>query len=118
MRADFQAKAGRFRCRLCPPRFHNRRAKLSTAPVVLVSGLSPRLIYYRLPHLSSELALRMSEEDAVEMLSQHIITKPVSDALVEGYEFTKPGIQVLLRVLLQPIPLRCLNKNIDSIADF
>ena len=42
----------------------------------------------------------MSEEDAVEMLSQHIITKPVSDALVEGYEFTKPGIHVLLHVLL------------------
>ena len=42
----------------------------------------------------------MSEEDAVEMLSQHIITKPVFDALFEGYEFTKPGIHVLLHVLL------------------
>ena len=31
----------------------------------------------------------ISEDDAIEMLSQHLITKPVFDALFEGYEFTK-----------------------------
>jgi len=31
----------------------------------------------------------ISEEDAIEMLAQHLITKPVFDALFEGYEFTK-----------------------------
>jgi predicted helicase len=31
----------------------------------------------------------ISADDAIEMLSQHLITKPVFDALFEGYEFTK-----------------------------
>jgi predicted helicase len=31
----------------------------------------------------------LSEKEAVEMLSQHIITKPVFDALFEGYSFVK-----------------------------
>jgi predicted helicase len=31
----------------------------------------------------------ISEDDAIEMLAQHLITKPVFDALFEGYEFTK-----------------------------
>ncbi|NYW24524.1 hypothetical protein, partial [Escherichia coli] len=30
----------------------------------------------------------VSENDAIEMLAQHIITKPVFDALFEGYAFT------------------------------
>ena len=31
----------------------------------------------------------VTEDEAIEMLSQHLITKPVFDALFEGYEFTK-----------------------------
>ncbi len=31
----------------------------------------------------------ISEADAIEMLSQHLITKPVFDALFEGYAFTR-----------------------------
>ncbi|HEX7618686.1 MAG TPA: hypothetical protein VF480_08205 [Verrucomicrobiae bacterium] len=51
------------------------------------------------------------------MLSQHKIVKPVFDALFEGYEFTKPGIRLLLHVLLQPISMLYFHKNIDSIAE-
>lgn len=31
----------------------------------------------------------VSPDDAIEMLAQHLITRPVFDALFEGYEFTK-----------------------------
>jgi predicted helicase len=31
----------------------------------------------------------VTPEDAIEMLAQHLITRPVFDALFEGYEFTK-----------------------------
>ena len=39
--------------------------------------------------LRENLNLNLSEEDAVEMLAQHIITKPIFDALFEGYDFAK-----------------------------
>jgi predicted helicase len=46
----------------------------------------------------------VSEEDAIEMLSQHLITKPVFEALFESYEFVKKNpvskaIQKILKVL-------------------
>ena len=39
--------------------------------------------------LRKQLNPSISEDDAIEMLAQHLITKPVFDALFEGYEFTK-----------------------------
>ncbi|MFN6036030.1 MAG: DEAD/DEAH box helicase family protein, partial [Dolichospermum sp.] len=43
----------------------------------------------------------VTEDEAIEMLSQHLITKPVFDALFEGYEFTKynPVSQTMQRML-------------------
>ena len=38
--------------------------------------------------LRKDINESISEEDAQEMLAQHIITQPVFDALFEGYEFT------------------------------
>lgn len=39
--------------------------------------------------LRANLNPAVSEDDAIEMLAQHLITKPVFDALFEGYEFTR-----------------------------
>jgi predicted helicase len=39
--------------------------------------------------LRKNLNPSVTEEDAIEMLAQHLITKPVFDALFEGYEFAK-----------------------------
>ena len=39
--------------------------------------------------LRKNLNPSVSEDDAIEMLAQHLITKPVFDALFEGYEFAK-----------------------------
>ena len=43
----------------------------------------------------------ISEDDAIDMLSQHLITRPVFDALFEGYEFTanNPVAQAMERML-------------------
>lgn len=46
----------------------------------------------------------VTEEDAIEMLSQHLITKPVFEALFESYEFVKKNpvskaIQKILKIL-------------------
>jgi predicted helicase len=42
-----------------------------------------------LDELRDDLNPSISEDEAVEMLAQHIITKPVFDALFEGYSFAK-----------------------------
>ncbi len=39
--------------------------------------------------LRDDLNESITQEDAIEMLAQHIITKPVFDALFEGYNFTQ-----------------------------
>lgn len=51
--------------------------------------------------LQTNLNPSVSQEDAIEMLAQHLITKPVFDALFEGYEFTKhnPVSQSMQRML-------------------
>lgn len=43
----------------------------------------------------------ISDHDAIEMLAQHLITRPVFDALFEGYQFTEhnPVAQVMERML-------------------
>lgn len=54
-----------------------------------------------LEELRDDLNPSISEDEAVEMLSQHIITKPVFDALFEGYSFAKnnPVSRALEQVL-------------------
>ncbi len=42
-----------------------------------------------LESLRANLNPSISQDDAVEMLSQHLITKPVFDALFEGHQFTQ-----------------------------
>ena len=54
--------------------------------------------------LRDDLNESISEAEAIEMLAQHIITKPVFDALFEGYSFTlnnpvSKAIQGVLNVL-------------------
>ena len=51
----------------------------------------------------------IEREDAIEMLSQHMITKPVFDALFEGYEFVNNNpvsqvMQKMMDVLDEKIP--------------
>lgn len=51
----------------------------------------------------------IEKEDAIEMLSQHMITKPVFDALFEGYEFVNNNpvsqvMQKMMDVLDEKIP--------------
>jgi predicted helicase len=51
--------------------------------------------------LQSNLNPSISQADAIDMLSQHLITKPVFDALFEGYSFTQhnPVSQAMQKML-------------------
>ncbi|WP_061546789.1 DEAD/DEAH box helicase [Cylindrospermopsis raciborskii] len=59
------------------------------------------------------------EDEAIEMLSQHLITKPVFDALFEGYEFTKnnPVSQTMQR-MLDTLEKESLGKEVETLEKF
>ena len=58
--------------------------------IVLDSKKPERKIFLDfLREIRDDLNPSISETDAIEMLAQHIITKPVFDALFKGYEFSK-----------------------------
>lgn len=51
--------------------------------------------------LRENINAEISQDDAVEMLAQHLITRPVFDAIFDGYEFSKhnPVAKAMDRVL-------------------
>ncbi|MGY8989119.1 MAG: DEAD/DEAH box helicase family protein, partial [Flavobacteriales bacterium] len=61
----------------------------------------------------------ISEKDAVDMLSQHIITKPVFEALFEGYSFVKNNpISQSMQKMLDLLEEQTLEKDAESLQKF
>lgn len=61
----------------------------------------------------------ITHEEAVEMLSQHIITKPVFEALFEGYSFVKNNpISVSMQTMLDLLEDQSLDKDADTLQKF
>ncbi len=61
----------------------------------------------------------ISQEEAIEMLAQHIITKPVFDALFEGYAFTahNPVSQSMQRIM-DILDAQALDKEHETLEGF
>lgn len=61
----------------------------------------------------------ISEKEAVDMLSQHIITKPVFEALFEGYSFVKNNpISQSMQKMLDLLEEQTLEKDAESLEKF
>ena len=61
----------------------------------------------------------ITEDDAIEMLSQHLITKPVFDALFEGYEFTKQNpVSKTMQKMLDLLEEQALEKETETLEKF
>ncbi len=61
----------------------------------------------------------ISEDDAIEMLSQHLITRPVFDALFENYAFTKQNpVSIAMQSMLELLHDQALEKETASLAKF
>ena len=61
----------------------------------------------------------VSEEIAIEMLAQHLITKPVFDALFEGYEFTKSNpVSMSMQKILDILEGQALDKETETLEKF
>jgi predicted helicase len=69
--------------------------------------------------LQSNLNPGITESDAVEMLAQHLITRPVFDALFEGYAFTKANpVSQAMQKMLDVLEGQALEKETETLEKF
>ena len=72
-----------------------------------------------LHELRDDLNDGITQDEAIEMLAQHIITKPVFDALFEGYDFTKHNpVSLALQKVLDVLDEHSLEKESESLQKF
>lgn len=61
----------------------------------------------------------ITQAEAVEMLAQHLITKPVFDALFEGYSFVKNNpVSVSMQKMLDFLESQALEKETETLSKF
>jgi predicted helicase len=61
----------------------------------------------------------VTEDDAIEMLAQHLITKPVFDALFEGYSFTEQNpVSIAMQTMLNLLEGESLEKDTAKLTKF
>lgn len=70
-----------------------------------------------------ELRVNLNEsitnEEVIEMLAQHLITRPVFDALFEGYEFAKSNpVSIAMQRILDALQRHHLEKERDTLEKF
>jgi predicted helicase len=69
--------------------------------------------------LRDNLNPSVTEEDAIEMLAQHLITKPVFDALYEDYQFTNENpVSISMQKILQILEGQALEKETAPLDKF
>jgi len=72
-----------------------------------------------LAELRDDLNESITEAEAIEMLAQHIITKPVFDALFEGYQFTQHNpVSKAIQGVLDVLQEQNLEKETETLSKF
>ncbi|MBE7525726.1 DEAD/DEAH box helicase [candidate division WWE3 bacterium] len=72
-----------------------------------------------LEELRDDLNESITETEAIEMLAQHIITKPVFDALFEGYSFTQHNpVSIAMQSVLDVLQEQNLEKETETLQKF
>jgi predicted helicase len=72
-----------------------------------------------LEELHDDLNPEITEAEAIEMLAQHLITKPVFDALFKGNRFTKENpVSKAMEIVLGQLHEHNLAKESESLAKF
>mgnify|MGYP003376333891 CR=1 FL=1 len=69
--------------------------------------------------LKKNINPNINQDEAIEMLSQHIITAPVFEALFEGYSFVKNNpISISMQKMLELLDEQSLDKDTKSLEKF
>ena len=88
----------------------------------LVDGANPKhkeKFERFLKGLRKTLNPSITAEDAVEMLAQHMVTKPVFDALFENYEFTKLNpVSKTMQRMVDLLEEQAIEKEVEVLGRF
>ena len=72
-----------------------------------------------LKELREDLNRSISDQDAIEMLAQHLITRPVFDALFEGHEFVKHNqVSKAMTEILSVIDEKQIEREAEELQGF
>ncbi len=72
-----------------------------------------------LQEIRDDLNEAVTEQDAIEMLAQHLITRPVFDALFEGHDFVERNpVSVAMSEVLSVIDSRDIGREADQLEGF
>jgi predicted helicase len=72
-----------------------------------------------LAEIRDDLNDSISEQEAIEMLAQHLITRPVFDALFEGYSFAQNNpVSKAMEAVLEALDEHALGKEAESLGRF
>ena len=90
------------------------------AALVKKPGTSERAAFATfLGEIRDDLNGSITEAEAVEMLAQHLITRPVFDALFEGYSFAEANpVSQAMQAVLGALHEHNLAKEAESLAQF
>jgi predicted helicase len=88
--------------------------------IVLNSGTPERKAFLAfLEEIQDDLNPTITETDAVEMLAQHIITKPVFDALFKGNKFTSENaVSKSMQIVIHQISQHNIEAESESLGKF
>ncbi|NBC37752.1 DEAD/DEAH box helicase family protein [Novosphingobium sp. FSY-8] len=72
-----------------------------------------------LAEIRDDLNESVTEVEAIEMLAQHLITKPVFDALFQGYSFAEANpVSRAMQAVLEALNAHNIDKEAASLEDF
>ncbi|MEI6623252.1 MAG: DEAD/DEAH box helicase family protein, partial [Actinomycetes bacterium] len=72
-----------------------------------------------LAELRANINPGVTTTDAIDMLAQHLITKPVFDALFAGYEFSSRNpVSLTMQKMLDTLEDRTLDQEADTLSSF
>jgi predicted helicase len=87
--------------------------------LILVDEVHKKAFGEFLSGLQSNINPSITQQEAVEMLSQHIITKPVFEALFEGYSFVKNNpISMSMQKMLDVLEEEIIEKDTEVLQKF
>jgi len=94
--------------------------QLRVQAIVSTADDNLREVFQRfLEGLRTNINPNVTDDEAIEMLSQHLVTKPVFDALFENYEFSSHNpVSIVMEEMLTALDAHSLERETSDLTKF